>query len=167
MLTNEIAPVSAPAVVGANTAVRVAVLPAAIVSGTLMPEILNPAPVTLADEIVRVAEPAFESVIVCELLVPVVTLPKATLDGVAAIWGCVPVPLSVTVTGEFDALLTSEIPPDTLVLVVGVNCAVKVAVCPALIVKGATSPVMLNPAPAVLTWEMVRPAVPEFVKVTV
>lgn len=85
LLTSEIEPATAPAVVGAKTALNVAFLPAAIVNGALMPEILNPVPVTLTDEIVRLADPPFDTVIVCELLVPVETLPKAAVDGVAAI----------------------------------------------------------------------------------
>jgi hypothetical protein len=85
LLISVIEPETAPAVVGAKTALNVAFRPAAIVSGALMPETLNPAPVTLTDEIVKLADPPFETVIVCELLVPVETLPKTALDGVAEI----------------------------------------------------------------------------------
>ena len=85
LLARVIEPETAPAVVGAKIALNVVFLPARIVSGALMPEMLNPVPVTLTDEIVRVADPPFETVMVCELLVPVETLPKAALDGVAAI----------------------------------------------------------------------------------
>jgi hypothetical protein len=167
LLTSVIEPETAPAVVGAKTALKVVFLPARIVSGALMPEMLNPAPATLTDEIVRLAAPPFDTVIVCELLVPVETLPKAALDGVAAICGCVPVPLSAIVSGEFGALLTSEMLPVALPAVVGANWAVKVAIWPALIVNGAAMPVMLKPAPEAVAWESVTLAVPEFVKVTV
>jgi hypothetical protein len=167
LLASVIEPEAAPAVVGANTALNVAFLPARIVSGALMPEILNPAPVTPTDEIVKLADPPFDTVMVCELLVPVETLPKAALDGVAAICACVPVPLRPIARGEFGALLTSEMLPVALPPVVGANCAVKVAVCPALIVNGVVRPLIANPAPEVLACEMVRLAVPEFVRVTV
>jgi hypothetical protein len=40
-------------------------------------------PVTVACEIVALAVPVFFKVIVCELLFPITTLPKAALDGVA------------------------------------------------------------------------------------
>ena len=55
LLISVIEPDTAPAVVGANTALNVAFLPAAMVNGALMPEILNPAPVTLTDEMVNKA----------------------------------------------------------------------------------------------------------------
>ena len=147
LLTSEIDPDAAPVVVGANTALKVAFFPARIVIGALMPDILKPAPVTVADEIVKLADPPFDKVIVCELLVPVVTLPKAALEGVAEICGWAPVPVSAMDKGEFDALLTSEMVPVALLLVVGANCAVNVEVCPALIVRGVASPLMVNPVP--------------------
>ena len=74
-------------------------------------------------------------------------MPKAALDGVAAICGCVPVPVSAIASGEFGALLTIEMLPVALPAVVGANRAVKVAICPALIVKGVAIPLMLKPAP--------------------
>ena len=64
LLTSVIEPEAAPEVVGAKTALNVVFLPAAIVSGALMPEMLNPAPVTLTDEMVRLADPPFDTVIV-------------------------------------------------------------------------------------------------------
>ena len=94
-------------------------------------------------------------------------MPKAALDGVAAICGCVPVPVSAIASGEFGALLTIEMLPVALPVVVGANCAVKVAICPALIVNGLAIPPMLKPAPEAVAWETVRLAVPEFVRVTV
>lgn len=167
LLTSVIDPETAPAEVGAKTALNAAVVPAAIVTGALMPEMLNPVPVTLTDETVRVAEPPFDSVIVCELLVPVDTLPKAALDGVAEICACVAVPLRAMVSGEFGALLTIEIVPVALPPVVGANCAVKEVPCPAANVFGVASPLRLNPAPEVVAWEIVKLAEPLFVTVTV
>jgi hypothetical protein len=166
LLESVIEPEAAPAVVGANTALKVAFRPARIVSGALMPEILNPGPVTPTEEIVKLPVPPLDTVMVCELLVPVETLPNAALEGVAEICACVPVPLSAIASGEFAALLTSEMLPVALPPAVGVNCAVKVAVCPAAIVNGVARPVIVNPAPEVFAWEIVRLAVPELVKVT-
>lgn len=64
LFASMIEPDTAPAVVGAKTALNVVLLPAPIVSGALMPEILNPVPVTLTDEMVRLADPPFDTVIV-------------------------------------------------------------------------------------------------------
>ena len=85
LLTSDIDPVTAPAAVGANTTLKFAFFPARIVNGAVMPDMLKPAPVTLADDIVKLAVPPFKRVMLCELLVPVVTLPNAALDGVAEI----------------------------------------------------------------------------------
>jgi hypothetical protein len=56
--------------------------------GTVRPDVLNPAPVTLALEIVTLAVPEFCSRIVCELLEPVATAGKLALMGVAASCAC-------------------------------------------------------------------------------
>jgi hypothetical protein len=143
LLVSMIEPDTAPAVVGANTALNVVLVPAAIVSGALMPEILNPAPVTLADEIVRPADPPFDTVIVCELLVPVETLPKAAVDGVAAIWGCVPVPDIAIVAGDPAALVTTEMLPLAPPADVGAKTALNEALDPALMVIGIVGPFTL------------------------
>ncbi len=117
-------PEAAPAEVGAKTALKVAFLPAAMVTGALMPVKLKPAPVTLTEEMVKLPEPPLEMVMVWELLVPVETLPKAALDGVAEICGCVPEPLMAMFSGEFGALLMMEMVPEALPPVVGANWAV-------------------------------------------
>ena len=87
LLVMVIEPFTAPAEVGANTALNVVALPAAIDNGALIPLILKPVPATVTEEIVNDAVPVFERLIVCELLVPVVTLPKLALPGVAVICG--------------------------------------------------------------------------------
>lgn len=76
-------PLTVPAAAGANTALNVAVLPAAIVSGTVRPVVLKPVPEGVASEIVTLALPPFVKVISCELLPPVTTFPKFTLVGLA------------------------------------------------------------------------------------
>ena len=79
--------VTAPAVLGANTALNVADPPAAMFNGALMPVVLKPVPVIVTALIVTVAVPPLVKLIVWELFVPVTTLPKAALDGVAASCG--------------------------------------------------------------------------------
>jgi hypothetical protein len=121
LLTSVTEPVTLPAVLGPNTALKVVDLPARIVTGAVIPVVLKPAPVTLTDEIVTVALPPFVRLTVCELLVPVVTLPKGAVVGVAANCDWVPVPLRLIMVGEFSPLLTIEMLPLALPAVVGVN----------------------------------------------
>jgi len=64
------------------------------------------------------------------------------------------------------ALLTSEMPPDALPVVVGANCTLKVLDCPGGRVSGNVSPLILKPAPVKLPCAMVKLALPELVKVT-
>ncbi len=63
------------------------------------------------------------------------------------------------------ALLTSERLPDTLPVVVGANCTLRVLDCPGGRVSGKVSPLMVKPAPVALACAMVKLAVPELVKV--
>src|SRR5437899_11835476 len=69
------------------------------------------------------------------------------------------------VLGELGALLTSEMPPDALPVVVGANCTLKVLDCPGGRVSGNVSPLMLKPAPVTGPCAMVKLALPELVKV--
>jgi hypothetical protein len=84
LLTIEMLPLALPAAVGANLALNVVLNPAPNVSGVVIPVVPNPAPATVTEEIVTVALPPFVSVMVCELFVPIATLPNAALVGVAA-----------------------------------------------------------------------------------
>jgi hypothetical protein len=54
-----------------------------VIGRLVMPLMLKAAPVTVACETDTAAEPAFDKVIVCELLLPVLTVPKLALDGFA------------------------------------------------------------------------------------
>jgi hypothetical protein len=87
-LASETDPVTFPAEVGANTTLNVVFCPGAMLIGTVRPEVPNPAPATLALEIVTVAVPAFCRVIVCDALNPVVTPGKLAVSGVAESCGC-------------------------------------------------------------------------------
>jgi hypothetical protein len=121
LLARVIDPLTLPAALGPNTALNVEVLPGAMLSGTVSPVVLKPAPVTAAEEIVRVAVPLFARLMVCELFDPVTTLPNAAVDGVAASCGCVAFPLNGIVSGEVGALLTTEMLPLILPAEVGAN----------------------------------------------
>ena len=121
LLTNVIDPVTLPAALGPNTALNVADLPAPTVTGAVIPVVLKPAPVTVTDKIVTVAPPPFVRLMLCELFVPVATLPNAAVVGEAANCGCVPVPLKGIVSGEFCPLLAIEMVPLAIPAVVGAN----------------------------------------------
>jgi hypothetical protein len=82
-LVSETDPDTLPAELGEKTRLKVAFCPAAIFAGTARPATLNPAPVTLAVEIVASAEPVFATVMVCELLEPIVTFGKFAALGLA------------------------------------------------------------------------------------
>lgn len=82
-LTKEIEPVAFPAKLGVNVTLNVELWPTAMLIGSAKPDVPKPPPVTEALEIVTLAVPAFCRVIVCEPLVPVVTVGKLALVGVA------------------------------------------------------------------------------------
>ena len=89
-------------------------------------------------------------------LLPIVTLPKSRLVGFAAsIPGANPVPERVMVAGELVALLTTVTVPVALPATVGANVTAKVALCPLGNVAGTGRPLMLNPAPLTVTWDIV------------
>ncbi|HXN51144.1 MAG TPA: hypothetical protein VN943_04345 [Candidatus Acidoferrum sp.] len=88
LLVKEMEPVTFPAPLGVNTTLNVAFWPGAMLIGSVRPDVLKPAPVTLAPEIVTLAVPAFCNVMVCELLEPIATPGKVALVGVAESWGC-------------------------------------------------------------------------------
>jgi len=83
LLTIEIVPVALPPVVGANCAVNEVVWPAVNVFGVTSPLTLNPVPVAVTWEIVKLAAPLFVKVTVCEPELPVATEPKVTVAGLA------------------------------------------------------------------------------------
>src|SRR5713226_2156141 len=87
LLTSETAPVTLPAALGVKPTLNVALLPAAMVTGAVMPVRLKSLPDTVAWEIVTLALPVLDSLMVCELLVPVTTLPKLALEGIVASCG--------------------------------------------------------------------------------
>jgi hypothetical protein len=167
LLTRVIVPDTAPAALGPKTASNVKALLAAMVTGVVIPVVLKPAPVTVTEEIVTVALPPLARLTVCELLVPVVTLPKAALLGVAFNCACVPVPLSAMVAGEPGALLAIAMLPVAAPAELGVKRAENEALLPALIVIGMLAPLMLNPVPEGEAAVTVNAALPALVNVTV
>jgi hypothetical protein len=125
-------PFTAPGEVGSNDTVRVAVWLGVSVKPACAPETPKPVPAAPTLEIVTLEFPVFVSVMLCEATVPSFTLPKLTLEELALSdrVATVPVPVKLSVSGEFGALLTREIDPETLPEELGVNVALKLADLP-------------------------------------
>ena len=81
LLATDMLALALPEVVGANETLSVAVWLGVSMVPALTPLALNSPGVVVTPEIVISALPLFVSVTVCELLLPTVKLPKATLAG--------------------------------------------------------------------------------------
>jgi hypothetical protein len=147
LLMSATEPVTLPAALGAKTTLNVALEPVGIVSGMLRPVMLKPVPVTVACEITTLAVPPFVRLIVCELLFPVETFPKATVPGTAPSCAWIPVPLKAIVNGELGALLEIAMLPVLEPVVVGANCALNETLSPAAIVAGNVRPLIPKALP--------------------
>jgi hypothetical protein len=167
LLKIETLPVALPATVGAKTTLKVAELPAPTEIPPDTPETLNPVPDAVIDETDRVAEPVFDRVTVCVVLLPMATLPNAMLAGDAEMPDVTPEPVNATVIAESEALLLNAMLPLAAPAAVGENSAVKVAVPPAARVSGTGAPAMEKPTPVVMACETVVDAVPEFLRMIV
>ena len=170
LLTSETLPVAVPAVVDAKTTLKLAVCPAAKVSGAVRPLAVKPLPETLICEMLTLELPELVRVTVCgALLLPTVTFPKLRLVGLAVRRKVevTPVPLNAMVEGELGVSLTSERLPVTLPALAGAKAALKLVLCPALRDSGTVRPVMLKPFPEGVACEMVTLAVPELIRVMV
>ncbi len=170
LLTSETLPIAAPAVVDAKTTLKLAVCPAAKVSGAVRPLALKPLPETLICEMLTLELPELVRVTVCgALLLPTVTFPKLRLVGLAVRRKVevTPVPLNAMAEGELGASLTSERLPVMLPALAGAKATLKLVLCPALRVSGTVRPVMLKPFPEGVACEMVILPVPELIRVMV
>jgi hypothetical protein len=129
---------------------------------------LKTVPVTLAPEIVALDVPEFVKVTVAVPVVPTLTFPKLTVDGLVPICPTVPVPLSGTVAEGSVPPDCPEIStlPDVAPAAVGANETVKFVLWPASSVIGVVSPVTANSDPVCVKVLTVTDSVPEFVSVT-
>lgn len=162
-VVTDMVPDTLPPVVGANTALKVMLLPGVTVCAA-KPVTLKPAPVTESEETVRFEVPVLVKVTGCELLLPKATFPKLTLDGETETPACVPVPLSGMAVGDPERFVLTEMLPVRLPGEVGANAALNVMLLPGVSVC-ATKPVTLNPVPVTLSEEITRFAVPVFSRV--
>ena len=163
-------PLMAPAALGRNWIVTVAVAPALSVSGKLLPVMENPVPVTEAADTVTGEVPVEDSVTDSVVEDPTVTLPKlrlAVLSTSLGLGAAVPVPVRVT-TEELPVveLLIIVSCPVTAPATIGANSICRVSDCPAGKDTGMLLTTVANPAPVSVAELMVRADVPEEVTVS-
>src|SRR2546427_621828 len=166
LLTSETLPDTLPVVVGANCTLKVLDCPGGRVSGNVSPLMLKPAPVTGPCAMVKIALPEMVNVRICTPVLSTSTLPILSKDAATAEICSLSLHDALPISGELGALLTSETLPDTLPMVAGANCALKVLDCPAARVSGRVRPVMLKPVPETVACETLTVVLPVFVSTT-
>ncbi len=165
LLTSVTVPLALPVTLGANTTFRFAVCPAEIVVPLIPLVTLNPDPVTLICEMVRLEFPVFFTATSSGVDPPRISLPKFRLIVASEIVrvALAPVPLNAIVyVGFVVALLLIVTLPVTLPEAVGPNATVKLDVCPADNVNGTDNPLSLNPVPLTVALEIVTLVLPAF-----
>lgn len=146
--------VAAPGIfIGAYMTISVMAWPAESERGNCSGMSVNPVPEIAIFEIVRADAPPLDSLSGRELVEPNATLPKLRLDGESISWAASPPALSETVSGEFDALLVTEMLPELLPAPGGVNFALKLVFAPGASVMGRARLLMLKPGPVTLAPE--------------
>lgn len=140
------------AVCGLNVMVNAALCPDGMVTGRERPPTLKTELFVLAAVTVTFAPLALklpEAVPLC----PTTTLPNAKLAGVTdncPACGALPIPDIVIVSVGFEALEIILTLPLAALAVCGVKAVVKVALCPAVSVRGAEIPLRLKPVPVIV-----------------
>ena len=163
-----ISPLTAPAAVGVNSTLKLALCPAASVTGVPIPLTLKPGPLAPTCEIVMLDPPVFVTVSDRVLLLPTWMLPKATLVGFdPRVPAAMPVPDIGMVKVGFDPLEVIVRLPLTAPVADGWNDALNVALWPPARVTGAVIPLTLNPdPPEIAICEIVTLDPPAFVTVS-
>ena len=160
-------PLTAPADVGTNETLKVALFPALSVRGVVMPLKLNPAPAIATFETDMLDPPVLVIVSCSDPLLPTLMVPKLRLVGLAASApGVTPVADTGMVRVEFVALELTVTLPLTAPAAVGTNETLNVAVWPPLSVNGAEIPLTLKPAPVIPTCDTVMLEAPVLVMVS-
>ena len=97
-------------------------------------------------------------------MLPRFTLPKLRLVELAfsSIVAATPVPESGIASGEEALLLVNEMDPFTVPAVLGAKVTLNVVLEPTFMFAGTVRPLMLNPVPDTVAWEIVNVAVPVF-----
>ncbi len=170
LLTSVTVPLTPPVTLGANTTFRFAVCPAEIVVPLIPLVTLNPEPVTLICEMVKLEFPVFFTASSSGIDPPTISLPKFRLVANSEMVrvALAPVPLNAIVyVGFVAALLLIVTLPVTLPEVGGPNATVKLDVFPAANVSGNDIPLSLNPVPLTVALEIVTLVLPVFFNCTV
>ena len=134
-----------PTAVGLNVIVKGTLCPAAIVTGSDSPLIVNAELLILVAETVTLA-PLADRLPEPVPVPPLTTLPMASVDGemLSCPTAAVPVPVSVPVEVDGWALLVVVSVALADPTAVGLNVIVKGTLCPAGIVTGSESPLIVN-----------------------
>lgn len=165
LLISVTVPLALPVTLGANTTFKFAVCPAEIVVPLIPLATLNPEPVTLICEMVRLEFPVFFTATSSGIDPPRISLPKFKLVVASEMVrvALAPVPLNAIVyVGLVVALLLIVTLPVTLPEAVGPNATVKLEVCAAASVSGNDIPLNLNPVPLTVALEIVTLVLPVF-----
>jgi len=119
-------PLAAPAEVGANETLKLALCPEVSVTGAVIPVMLNPEPLTPTAEMVTLDPPVFVTVSDRVCLLPTITLPKLRLVGFDPNAPAdTPVPVSPIVNVGFEPSEVIVTAPLTLPAVCGAKETVK------------------------------------------
>ena len=160
-------PLLLPADAGVNTALNVALCPAATVAGRFGPLKLKPLPVAVALEMVTVEPPLLLTVTATDLFLPTVIFPKLTLLGFAIREPAVtPVPESAMLRGDPGASETMARLPVTLPPAAGANFTVNATDWFGVNVVGRASPMTEKPVPVTVACEIVTFDPPVLVNVS-
>lgn len=168
LLVTVTVPEKLPDATGRKVSSRVADCPGARISPAEMPLAEYPAPETPTLEIVTLEFPELVSVTPSMLLFPIATAPKfrCEVDIVNNALDAIPVPLTVTMSGDAEASLTMETPPESAPADFGANTTSREARLPGAIVSGNETPVTETPGAVALALLMVMLVEPSFVIVT-
>ena len=140
-------PVTAPAEVGANDTVNVALCPPLSVSGVAIPLTLKPLPVIRTCDTVTLEAPVLVMVSESEFWLPIVTLPKLRLVGFAlSAPGVTPVPETAIVNDGLEPSEAIVTVPAAPPLDLGVNLTANVALWDAARLSGIDIPLIENAA---------------------
>lgn len=121
----------------------------------------------VACEMVTLSPPVFVSVSLRVWPVPIWTLPKLKLVGLALTSpAATPVPERAMFSGLFDPSLVSARFPLALPAAAGAKTILTAVLCPTASVKGNVNPVTLNPDPVTVDSVSVRLLPPVLVSVT-
>ena len=159
-------PAALPATPGEKRTVSAMEFPGVTVAGSAGPLMLNPVPVTLVWEMIKLAFPESLRVSVWVFDTPTGTLPNATLAGTAEICGMIPTPFKATVKFGLLAVLVTVTLPLAVPMTVGVKVTFKEVWLPLVRLRGAVIALAEKPVPVTDTLEIERVPLVVFVKVT-